>query len=78
MITRRNLLGGAALLALMTVAAHATPDEALAKLVESVLSKGPNGEDPSPASAVTLTDDELAKIKAMKATAAIAKNTPKR
>ena len=71
MITRRSLLGSAALLALMTVAAHATPDEALAKLVNSVLSKGPNGEDPSPASAVTLSDDELAQIKAMKATAAI-------
>ena len=71
MITRRSLMGGAALLALMTVAAHATPDEALAKLVDSVLSKGPNGEDPAPASAVSLTDDEVAQIKAMKATAAI-------
>ena len=71
MITRRSLMGGAALLALMTVAAHATPDEALAKLVDSVLSKGPNGEDPAPASVVSLTDDELAQIKAMKATAAI-------
>ncbi len=73
MITRRSLLGGAALLALMTAMrpAYAGPDEALAKLVESVLSKGPNGEDPSPASSVTLTDDELAKIKAMNATAAI-------
>ena len=40
MITRRSLLGGAALLALMTVAAHATPDEALAKLVNSVPAKG--------------------------------------
>ena len=73
MTTRRSLLGGAALLALMTALrpAYAGPDEALAKLVESVLSKGPNGEEPSPASSVTLTDDELAKIKAMNATAAI-------
>ena len=73
MISRRSLLGGAALLALMTAIrpAFASPDEALAKLVETVLSKGPNGEDPSPASSVTLTDDELAQIKAMKATAAI-------
>ena len=42
MITRRSLLGGAALLALMTAMrpAYAGPDEALAKLVETVLSKG--------------------------------------
>jgi ribose transport system substrate-binding protein len=73
MITRRSLLGGAAMLALITTLtpAFAGPDEALAKLVESVLSKGPNGEDPSPASSITLTDDELARIKEMKATAAI-------
>ena len=73
MITRRSLLGGAALLALMTTMtpAFAGPDEALAKLVETVLSKGPNGEDPSPASSITLTDEELAKIKEMHATAAI-------
>ena len=71
MITRRSLLGSAALLALMTTMrpAYAGPDEALAKLVETVLSKGPNGEEPSPASSVTLSDDELAKIKEMKATA---------
>jgi ribose transport system substrate-binding protein len=72
MITRRSLLGGAALLALMTaLPAFAGPDEALAKLVETVLSKGPNGEDPAPASDIVLTDEELAQIKAMKATAAI-------
>ncbi len=73
MITRRSLFGGAALLAVLASMqpAVAGPDEALAALVESVLSKGPNGEDPSPASAVTLTDEELAKIKGMKATAAI-------
>jgi ribose transport system substrate-binding protein len=72
MITRRSLLGGAALLALMTaLPAFAGPDEALAKLVETVLSKGPNGEDPAPTSDIVLTDYELAQIKAMKATAAI-------
>ncbi len=73
MITRRSLLGGAALLALMATMtpAIAGPEEALAKLVETVLSKGPNGEDPSPASDIVLTDEELAKIKDMKATAAI-------
>ena len=36
-----------------------------------VYSTGPNGESPTPASAVTLTDDELAQIKGMNATAAI-------
>jgi ribose transport system substrate-binding protein len=73
MITRRSLLGGAALFALTAAItpAFASPDEALAKLVESVLSKGPNGEDPSPASDVVLTDEELARIREMNATAAI-------
>jgi ribose transport system substrate-binding protein len=36
-----------------------------------VLSKGPHGENPSEASSVTLTPDELTKVKAMSATAAI-------
>ncbi|MDX0494805.1 substrate-binding domain-containing protein [Sinorhizobium medicae] len=74
MFTRRNLLGSAAAIAMILVAAVpalADPDAALAKLQETVLSKGPSGEDPSPASSVTLTDEELAKIKAMDATAAI-------
>jgi ribose transport system substrate-binding protein len=52
-------------------AAAADPDAALAELQKNVLSKGPNGEDPAPASSVSLSDDELAKIKDMKATAAI-------
>ena len=47
------------------------PDAALADLQNTVLSKGPNGEDPSPASSISLNDEEIAKIKAMKATAAI-------
>ena len=38
-------------------------------------SKGPNGETAKPASDVTLTDDELAKVKAMNATAAIVFHT---
>jgi len=37
----------------------------------TVLSKGPNGEKPTPASAVVLTSAEVAKVKAMGATAAI-------
>jgi ribose transport system substrate-binding protein len=49
----------------------ADPDAALADLAKNVLSKGPNGESPQPASAVTLSADELAKIKDMHATAAL-------
>lgn len=73
MITRRTLLCSAVIAMAIGVAgpAFADPDAALAKLQETVLSKGPSGEDPSPASSVTLTDEELAKIKGMNATAAI-------
>ena len=73
MITRRALLGTVAVLPLVLLAlpVFADPDAALAALQETVLSKGPSGEDPSPASSVELTEDELAQIKAMNATAAI-------
>jgi ribose transport system substrate-binding protein len=67
-------MGSATALALVMGAAlpaFADPDAALAKLQETVLSKGPSGEDPSPASDVVLSDEELAKIKEMGATAAI-------
>lgn len=47
------------------------PDAALSALADTVLSTGPNGEEPTPASEVTLTDDELAEIASMNATAAI-------
>src|SRR5690349_2859512 len=46
-------------------------DQALASLQGKVLSKGPHGETPSPASAVTLTAAEITKVKAKHATAAI-------
>jgi ribose transport system substrate-binding protein len=59
-------LAGAAL-----SAQAADPKAALAELQNTVLSVGPSGEKPAPASEVTLSDDELAKIKAMKAKAAI-------
>ena len=52
-------------------AATAKADQALAQLKEKVLSTGPNGEQASPASAVTLTDDQIAQVKAKNATAAI-------
>ncbi|WP_136646458.1 substrate-binding domain-containing protein [Tabrizicola sp. YIM 78059] len=74
MLTRRSLMGSATALALLmgiAAPAFADPDAALAKLQETVLSKGPSGEDPSPASDVVLTDEELAQIRDMGATAAI-------
>jgi ribose transport system substrate-binding protein len=47
------------------------PAKALAEIQQKPLSKGPHGEDPSPASSVTLTPEELDKIKGLKAKAAI-------
>jgi ribose transport system substrate-binding protein len=49
----------------------AKAQKGLATLKSSVLSKGPNGEDPTPASEVSLSADELAQVKAKHATAAI-------
>jgi ribose transport system substrate-binding protein len=46
-------------------------ETALKQVTGQVLSKGPNGETPSPASVTTLTPEEIAKVKAMGATAAI-------
>lgn len=46
-------------------------DEALAALAGQVLAKGPHGEDPEPASVADLTDEEVAQVKEMGATAAI-------
>ena len=52
-------------------AAAEKADQALKELEGKVLSKGPNGEEPSPATSAELTPEQLAKIKDMKATAAI-------
>ena len=49
----------------------AKAQKGLQALKSSVLSTGPNGEKPSPASEVSLSADELQQIKAMHATAAI-------
>lgn len=46
-------------------------EKALEKVAGQVFSKGPNGEDPSPASSADLTADEIAKVKGLGATAAI-------
>jgi ribose transport system substrate-binding protein len=47
------------------------PAEALAALHDKILSKGPNGEEPSLASSVSLTGEEVEKIRGLKAKAAI-------
>lgn len=51
--------------------ADCDPDAALAGLEGTVLSTGPNGETPVGASTLELTDDELAQVAGMGATAAI-------
>lgn len=74
MLNRRALLGSATAFALvlgLNAPAFADPDTALAALQETVLSKGPNGEEPTAPSTVVLSDEELSKIKEMGATAAI-------
>jgi ribose transport system substrate-binding protein len=76
-MTRFRTIAGAFTAALLATSlytaapAFADPDSELAKLQGTVLSKGPNGETPTPASSVTLTGEEMTKIKDMKATAAI-------
>jgi ribose transport system substrate-binding protein len=52
-------------------AADCNPGDALASLADEVLSEGPNGETPTPPSEVSLSEDELAEIAGMNATAAI-------
>jgi ribose transport system substrate-binding protein len=47
------------------------PAKALAEIQQKPLSKGPHGEDPASANSVTLTSEELDKIKGLKAKAAI-------
>ena len=53
----------------------AKADAAIKELQSKVSAKGPHGESASPASMVDLTDAEVAKVKAMGATAAIAMHT---
>ena len=45
--------------------------QALDKIKGQVLSKGPNGETPSPASVADLTPEEIEKVKGLNAKAAI-------
>jgi ribose transport system substrate-binding protein len=74
--TRRQVLGATMLGAtglLLGRRAWSAPDAQaeLTALAGKVLSTGPNGEKPSPASDVMLTPDEVKKVAAMKAKAAI-------
>ena len=77
MITRRTalVLPAAAVAAYglrsTTARGAADPAQALAVLSREAQSRGPNGEAPSPAGGVSLTPDEIAKVKNMKARAAI-------
>jgi ribose transport system substrate-binding protein len=74
-LTRRTVLAvtlGALLTSTATIPVFAADADAmLAELAGKVLSLGPNGEHPEPASSVSLSDEELSKIKDMHATAAI-------
>jgi ribose transport system substrate-binding protein len=63
--------GFALAMAGLAFAQSADPTKALADLQKTPLSKGPNGETPSPASSLTLTAEETAKIKEQKPKAAI-------
>ena len=70
-----NVLTCASALALgcaLAAPAYATdPDAALAAMKSKVYSTGPNGEQASSAADITLTPEELAKVKAKHATAAL-------
>ena len=65
------MAGFALAMAGLAFAQSVDPTKALADLQKTPLSKGPNGETPSPASSVTLTAEETAKIKEQKPKAAI-------
>ena len=75
-MNKRTFLSTVAALALfsgvLTIPAFATdPDAALKELATKVWSKGPNGEDPVAAASISLTEEEIAKVKGMNATAAL-------
>jgi ribose transport system substrate-binding protein len=75
-MNRRALLCATAQLALLVGfgvdrAWAVDPAAALADLEKTILVKGPDGKNAAPVSEVKLTDEELAKIKGMHATAAI-------
>ncbi len=53
------------------IASAESPDEALIALSQQTLSTGPNGEKPVSAATITLSEDEIAEIQGLEATAAI-------
>jgi ribose transport system substrate-binding protein len=55
----------------LTMAQSVDPAKALAEIQQKPLSKGPHGEDPASPSSVSLTPQEIEKIKGLKAKAAI-------
>lgn len=61
----------AATLVSVALAQGVNPQAALKELATRVYSKGPSGEAPTPAAQIKLTPAEIAKVKAMNATAAI-------
>lgn len=71
-VTAATLLGATALSAPAAETAAQIARTGLAELAKGVYSTGPNGEKAAAASSLTFTKDELAKLKGMKATAAIA------
>jgi ribose transport system substrate-binding protein len=75
-MTKPDFFAAASALALVGAVtlgpAYATdPDAALAAMKTQVFSSGPNGEKASPSAGIALTPDELAKVKAKHATAAL-------
>ena len=71
-VTAATLLGATALSAPAAETAAQIARTGLAELAKGVYSTGPNGEKAAAASSLTFTKAELAKLKGMKATAAIA------
>jgi ribose transport system substrate-binding protein len=69
--SNKSSTGGSATSGGAQSVANSKAQAALDQLKSQVLAKGPNGETPSPASDITLSPDEIAKIKAKNATAAI-------
>ncbi len=77
-MSNRKLQDGVGIIAMVAMAtavtttmASADPRAALDELQQTVLSTGPGGEQPTAASEVVLSDDEVAQVQAMGATAAL-------
>lgn len=75
MVNTKSLIAGVSALTLLSTGLAAPvladPDAALAELEQQVWSLGPNGEEATPASELSLSDEEMEAIREMDATAAI-------